>query len=75
MTGLFIDGVRVGGQDGNPNWGVAFNWELIPLGDIERIEIVRGPPAVSCTVRMPWRVWSKSFTRKGAAGYSSRPFR
>ncbi|NBX06358.1 MAG: TonB-dependent receptor, partial [Betaproteobacteria bacterium] len=45
MTGLLIDGVRVGGQDGNqPGGGV--NWELVPLGDIERIEIVRGPSSV-----------------------------
>jgi len=47
MTGLLIDGVRMGGQDGIFRVGGGVPWESIPLGDVERIEIIRGPSSVS----------------------------
>ncbi len=66
MTGLFVDGVRVGGQDGNqPGGGV--NWELVPLGDIERIEIVRGPASVLYGADAMTGI-VQIFTRKGQTG-------
>ena len=67
MTGLFIDGVRVGGQDGN-QLGGGVNWELIPLGDIERIEIVRGPSSVLYGADAMTGV-VQIFTRKGQQGF------
>jgi vitamin B12 transporter len=67
MTGLFIDGVRVGGQDGN-QLGGGVNWELIPLGDIERIEIVRGPSSVLYGADAMAGV-VQIFTRKGQQGF------
>ena len=68
MTGLFIDGVRVGGQDGNQVGG-GVNWELIPLGDIERIEIVRGPASVLYGADAMTGV-VQIFTRRGSNGVS-----
>ena len=47
MTGLFIDGARFGGQDGLARLGGGVPWETIPLGDVERIEIVRGASSVT----------------------------
>ncbi|NBW24146.1 MAG: TonB-dependent receptor [Betaproteobacteria bacterium] len=67
MTGLFIDGVRIGGQDGN-QLGGGVNWELIPLGDIERIEIVRGPSSVLYGADAMAGV-VQIFTRKGQQGF------
>ena len=67
MTGLFIDGVRVGGQDGLQAGG-GVNWELIPLGDIERIEIVRGPSSVLYGADAMAGV-VQIFTRKGQQGF------
>ena len=67
MTGLFIDGARVGGQDGN-QLGGGVNWELIPLGDIERIEIVRGPSSVLYGADAMTGV-VQIFTRKGQQGF------
>ena len=67
MTGLLIDGVRVGGQDGDQTGG-GVNWELVPLGDIERIEIVRGPSSVLYGAdAMTGAV--QIFTRKGQQGF------
>ena len=66
MTGLFVDGVRVGGQDGN-QLGGGVNWELLPLGDIERIEIVRGPASVLYGADAMTGV-VQIFTRKGEEG-------
>jgi len=66
MTGLFVDGVRVGGQDGNQVGG-GVNWELVPLGDIERIEIVRGPASVLYGADAMTGV-VQIFTRKGQEG-------
>ena len=68
MTGLFVDGVRVGGQDGN-QLGGGVNWELIPLGDIERIEIVRGPASVLYGADAMTGV-VQIFTRRGSNGVS-----
>lgn len=67
MTGLFIDGVRVGGQDGNQVGG-GVNWELVPLGDVERIEIVRGPSSVLYGADAMTGV-VQIFTRKGQQGF------
>ncbi len=67
MTGLLIDGVRVGGQDGNQVGG-GVNWELVPLRDIERIEIVRGPSSVLYGADAMAGV-VQIFTRKGQQGF------
>jgi len=67
MTGLLIDGVRVGGQDGN-QLGGGVNWELIPLGDVARIEIVRGPSSVLYGADAMTGV-VHIFTRKGQQGF------
>ncbi len=66
MTGLFIDGVRVVGQDGN-QLGGGVNWELLALGDIDRIEIVRGPASVLYGADSMTGV-VQIFTRKGQQG-------
>ena len=67
MTGLLIDGVRMGGQDGTSRLGGGVPWEVIPLGDVERIEIVRGPSSVSYgSDAMAGAV--QIITRKGEAG-------
>ena len=67
MTGLLIDGVRMGGQDGISRIGGGVPWESIPLSDIERIEIVRGPSSVSYgSDAMAGAV--QIITRKGEAG-------
>ena len=42
MTALLVDGVRVDSQDGLRLGGGA-PWELLPLDQIERIEVLRGP--------------------------------
>ena len=42
MTALYIDGVRVDSQDGLTLGGGA-PWDLVPLAQIERIEVLRGP--------------------------------
>ena len=42
MTALYVDGVRVDSQDGLTLGGGA-PWELIPVSQIDRIEVVRGP--------------------------------
>ena len=67
MTGLLIDGVRMGGQDGVFRIGGGVPWEAIPLGDVERIEIVRGPSSVSYgSDAMAGAI--QIITRKGEAG-------
>ena len=66
MTGLFVDGVRVGGQDGN-QLGGGVNWELLALGDIDRIEIVRGSASVLYGADTMTGV-VQIFTRKGQQG-------
>lgn len=42
MTALYIDGVRVDSQDGLTLGGGA-PWDLVPVSQIERIEVLRGP--------------------------------
>ena len=67
MTGLLIDGVRMGGQDGISRLGGGVPWETIPLGDVERIEIVRGPSSVLYgSDAMAGAI--QIITRKGEAG-------
>ena len=67
MTGLLIDGVRMGGRDGVFRIGGGVPWETIPLSDIDRIEIVRGPSSVSYgSDAMAGAV--QIVTRKGEAG-------
>jgi vitamin B12 transporter len=67
MTGLLIDGVRMGGQDGLSRIGGGVPWETIPLGNVERIEIVRGPSSVSYGSDAMAGV-VQIITRKGEAG-------
>lgn len=43
MTALFLDGIRIDSQDGVTLLGGGAPWELLPLTQIERIEILRGP--------------------------------
>lgn len=43
MTALYVDGVRVDSQDGVSLLGGGAPWALIPVSQIERIEILRGP--------------------------------
>src|SRR5450830_1805753 len=43
MTALYLDGVRVDSQDGVNAIGGGVPWELVPVSQIERIEILLGP--------------------------------
>lgn len=43
MTMLIIDGVRVDSQEGAIRIGGGAPWELIPLEQIDRIEVLKGP--------------------------------
>lgn len=43
MTALYVDGVRVDSQDGTSLLGGGVPWALIPVSQIERIEVLRGP--------------------------------
>ena len=43
MTALYVDGVRVDSQDGASLLGGGVPWSLIPVSQIERIEVLRGP--------------------------------
>ncbi len=66
MTALYVDGVRVDSQDGLMLGGGA-PWELLPLSQIERIEVLRGPAsAIYGSDAMGGVV--QIFTRRGAAG-------
>src|SRR5688572_29815436 len=62
FTAVFIDGVRV---DSQSTGGAA--WESIPLAQIDRIEIVRGPAAAVYGSDAIGGV-IQLFTRKGEAG-------
>jgi len=42
MTALYVDGVRVDSQDGLMLGG-GVPWALVPVGQIDRIEVLRGP--------------------------------
>ena len=66
MTALYVDGVRVDSQDGLRLGGGA-PWELVPVSQIERIEVLRGPAsAVYGSDAMGGVV--QIFTRRGEAG-------
>lgn len=43
MTALYVDGVRVDSQDGVSLLGGGVPWELVPVSQIDRIEVLRGP--------------------------------
>ena len=43
MTALYLDGIRIDSQDGVSALGGGVPWELVPLSQIDRIEILRGP--------------------------------
>ena len=43
MTALYVDGVRVNSQDGVSLLGGGVPWELVPVSQIDRIEVLRGP--------------------------------
>ena len=43
MTALYIDGVRVDSHDGANTLGGGAPWELVPLAQVDRVEILRGP--------------------------------
>lgn len=43
MTALYVDGVRVDSQDGTSLLGGGVPWALVPVSQIERIEVLRGP--------------------------------
>lgn len=68
MTALYVDGVRVDSQDGLRLGGGA-PWELVPLNQIDRIEVLRGPAsAVYGSDAMGGVI--QIFTRRGEAGFS-----
>lgn len=65
LTAVYIDGIRVGGQSAS---GGA-SWENIPLSQIDRIEVLRGPAsAVYGSDAMGGVI--QIFTRKGQDGFS-----
>lgn len=71
MTALYVDGVRVFSQDGVSGIGGGVPWELIPVSQIDHIEVLRGPAsAIYGSDAMGGVV--HIFTRKGEAGF--RPF-
>lgn len=67
MTALYVDGVRVDSQAGVGLLGGGVPWELIPVSQIERIEVLRGPAsAVYGSDAMGGVV--QIFTRHGESG-------
>jgi vitamin B12 transporter len=67
MTALYIDGVRVQSQDGFSGLGGGVPWDLVPVSQIERIEVLRGPAsAVYGSDAMGGVV--QIFTRRGESG-------
>ena len=42
MTAVYIDGVRVDSQEGTIRLGGGAPWEMVPLANVDRIEIVKG---------------------------------
>jgi vitamin B12 transporter len=66
MTALYVDGVRVDSQDGVSALGGGVPWDLVPVSQIERIEVLRGPAsAVYGSDAMGGVV--QIFTRRGEA--------
>jgi vitamin B12 transporter len=69
MTALYIDGVRVDSHDGFRLANGGAPWAMIPLSQIDRIEILRGPAsAIYGSDAMGGVV--QIFTRKGTSGFS-----
>ena len=69
MTALYVDGVRVDSQDGVGLLGGGVPWALIPVSQIERIEILRGPAsAVYGSDAMGGVV--QIFTRRGQGAFT-----
>lgn len=67
MTALYVDGVRVDSQAGVGLLGGGVPWELIPVSQIDRIEVLRGPAsAVYGSDAMGGVV--QIFTRRGESG-------
>lgn len=71
MTALYIDGVRVDSQDGVSLLGGGAPWELVPVSQIERIEVLRGAAsAVYGSDAMGGVI--QIFTKRGESG--TRPY-
>ena len=69
MTALYVDGVRVDSQDGVSVLGGGVPWNLIPVSQIERVEILRGPAsAVYGSDAMGGVV--QIFTRRGQGAFT-----
>jgi vitamin B12 transporter len=69
MTALYIDGVRVDSHDGFRLVNGGAPWGMIPLSQIDRIEVLRGPAsAVYGSDAMGGVV--QVFTRKGTGPFS-----
>jgi vitamin B12 transporter len=69
MTALYVDGVRVDSQDGTSLLGGGVPWSLIPVSQIERIEVLRGSAsAVYGSDAMGGVV--QIFTRRGQGGFT-----
>ena len=68
MTALYVDGVRVDSQDGLMLGG-GVPWALVPVAQIDRIEVLRGAAsAVYGSDAMGGVI--QIFTRRGASGFS-----
>ncbi len=68
MTALYIDGVRVDSQDGLMLGG-GVPWELVPLAQVDRIEVLRGAAsAIYGSDAMGGVI--QIFTRRGEAGFA-----
>ena len=68
MTALYVDGVRVDSQDGLMLGG-GVPWGLVPLAQIDRIEVLRGASsAVYGSDAMGGVI--QVFTRRGAEGFA-----
>ncbi|MES2979025.1 MAG: TonB-dependent receptor [Pseudomonadota bacterium] len=69
MTALYIDGVRVDSQDGVSALGGGAPWDLVPVSEIEHIEILRGPAsAVYGSDAMGGVI--QIFTKRGRQGFA-----
>lgn len=67
MTALYVDGVRVDSQDGVNLLGGGVPWELVPVSQIDHIEVLRGPAsAVYGSDAMGGVI--QIFTRRGEPG-------
>lgn len=71
MTALYIDGVRVDSQDGVTMLGGGAPWDLIPVSQIDRIEVLRGPASAVYGADAMGGV-IQIFTKRGESGF--RPY-